>query len=145
MGLVFTVVSGLLIAVASLVDHGLRAHRLSCPMACGIFPDRGLNPCPLHWQVDSEPLNYQGRLQHFFLMAEQYSTRYITFSLSVHPLMGTLVASISWLWFFKKLFLFSIESKRKYVSFHIMWEHIARTQCVIASLVYPQIPTNGGI
>ena len=83
-----------------LLDHGLRAHRLSCPTACRIFPDQGLNPCPLHWQVDSEPLSYQRRLQLFFLMAEQYSTRYITFSLSVHPLMGTLVASISWLWFF---------------------------------------------
>ena len=22
-------------------------HRLSCPKACGIFPDQGLNPCPL--------------------------------------------------------------------------------------------------
>ena len=24
------------------------AHRLSCSEACGIFPDQGLNPCPLH-------------------------------------------------------------------------------------------------
>ena len=29
------------------------AHRLSCSAACGIFPDQGSNPCPLHWQVDS--------------------------------------------------------------------------------------------
>ena len=29
------------------------AHGLSCSMACGIFPDRGSNPCPLHWQADS--------------------------------------------------------------------------------------------
>ena len=29
------------------------AHRLSCSMACGIFPDQGSNPCPLHWQADS--------------------------------------------------------------------------------------------
>ena len=28
-------------------------HRLSCSVACGIFPDQGWNPCPLHWQVDS--------------------------------------------------------------------------------------------
>ena len=21
-------------------------------MACGIFPDQGSNPCPLHWQAD---------------------------------------------------------------------------------------------
>ena len=30
----------------------MAAHWLSCPMACGIFPDQGSNPCPLHWQVD---------------------------------------------------------------------------------------------
>ena len=29
------------------------AHGLSCPMACGIFPDQGSNLCPLHWQEDS--------------------------------------------------------------------------------------------
>ena len=29
------------------------AHGLSCPAACGIFPDQGSNLCPLHWQVDS--------------------------------------------------------------------------------------------
>lgn len=23
------------------------AHRLSCPLACGIFLEQGLNPCPL--------------------------------------------------------------------------------------------------
>ena len=26
----------------------------------GIFPDQGLNPCPLHWQMDSQPLHHQG-------------------------------------------------------------------------------------
>ena len=29
------------------------AHRLSCPEACGIFPDQGSNPGLLHWQMDS--------------------------------------------------------------------------------------------
>ena len=29
-------------------------------MACGIFPDQGSNPCPLHWQADSQPLRHQG-------------------------------------------------------------------------------------
>ena len=66
---VFLAVRGLLIAVASLAENtglsscGSRAleHRLSscgtrglsCSAACGIFPDQGSNPCPLHWQVDS--------------------------------------------------------------------------------------------
>ena len=47
---------GLLTVVASLVVE----HGLSCPEAYGIFPDQGLNPCPLHWQVDSSPLDHQG-------------------------------------------------------------------------------------
>ena len=29
------------------------AHGLSCSAACGIFPDHGSNPYPLHWQADS--------------------------------------------------------------------------------------------
>ena len=36
------------------------AHGLSCSAACGIFPDQGSNPCPLHWQADSYPLRHQG-------------------------------------------------------------------------------------
>ena len=32
------------------------AHRLSCPAACGILLNQGSNPCPLHWQWDSQPL-----------------------------------------------------------------------------------------
>ena len=36
------------------------AHGLSCSTACGIFPDQGSNPCPLHWQADSQPLHHQG-------------------------------------------------------------------------------------
>ena len=51
------------------------AHGPSCFVACGIFPDQGSNPCPLHWQADSQPLRHQGspavlflnRCQLFFL------------------------------------------------------------------------------
>ena len=52
------VVQGLLIVVASPVaERGVWSiwtsavvvHRLSFLMACGIFPDQGLNPCPLRW------------------------------------------------------------------------------------------------
>ena len=35
-------------------------HRLSCTTACGIFPDQGLNPCPLHSKMFCLPWNYQG-------------------------------------------------------------------------------------
>ena len=36
------------------------AHGPSCSTACGILPDQGLNPCPLHRQADSQPLCHQG-------------------------------------------------------------------------------------
>ena len=36
------------------------AHGPSCSAACGIFPDQGSNPCPLHRQADSQPLRHQG-------------------------------------------------------------------------------------
>ena len=65
-------VRDLLSAVASLVaEHRLKdagsvvvaprfqhtgsvvmAHRLSCSSACGVFPEQGSNPCPLHWQAE---------------------------------------------------------------------------------------------
>ena len=40
------------------------AHGPSCSAACGIFPDQGSNPCPLHWQADSQPLHPQGSPHH---------------------------------------------------------------------------------
>ena len=36
------------------------AHGPSRSAACGIFPDQGSNPCPLHLQADSQPLRHQG-------------------------------------------------------------------------------------
>ena len=36
------------------------AHGPSCSAARGNFPDQGSNPCPLHWQADSQPLRHQG-------------------------------------------------------------------------------------
>ena len=36
------------------------AHGPSCPVACAVLPDEVSNPCPLHWQVDSQPLDQQG-------------------------------------------------------------------------------------
>ena len=49
-----------------LAGSAVVAHGLSCSVACGIFPDQGSNPCPLHWQVDSQPLHHQGSPQILF-------------------------------------------------------------------------------
>ena len=42
------------------VGSAAMAHGPSRSAARGIFLDRGTNPCPLHRQVDSQPLRHQG-------------------------------------------------------------------------------------
>ena len=45
------------------------AHGPSRSTACGILPDQGSNPCPLHWQADSQPLHHQGSPSLWFWFA----------------------------------------------------------------------------
>ncbi|KAI4588492.1 hypothetical protein MJG53_002900, partial [Ovis ammon polii x Ovis aries] len=40
--------------------------KLSCPMACGIFPDQGLNLCPLHWQDIEKYAEYSAKIAFDF-------------------------------------------------------------------------------
>ena len=54
-------------------------HRLSScgawaqlPTACRIVPDQGLNPCPLHWQEDFQPLDDQESYS-VFMHAQSFS------------------------------------------------------------------------
>ena len=64
------VVCGLLIALASIAETPRLASAgsvvvacgLSCFETCRISQDQGSNPCPLHWQADSHPLDHQGSL-----------------------------------------------------------------------------------
>ena len=44
------------------------AHGPSCSVACGILPDQGSNPWPLHWQAGSQPLRHQGSPKLFFIV-----------------------------------------------------------------------------
>ena len=69
------VVHGLLTTVASLVaEHrlwGQRAsvvvmHGLSCPEACGILPNQGLNPCINRWILNHCTPDHQG--SNFFFI-----------------------------------------------------------------------------
>ena len=81
-GPLFIVVRGpFTIAVSPVAEHRLQmrstgsrcagsvivAHGPSCSAACRIFPDQGLNLCPLHWQADSQPLHHQGSPNNFSL------------------------------------------------------------------------------
>ena len=56
-------------AVPGLYSTGsmVMVHRLSCSVACGIFPDQESSPCLLHCQVDSLPLNHQRRPGSIFM------------------------------------------------------------------------------
>ena len=78
------------------------AHGPSCSVACGIFPDQGSNPCPLHWQADSQPLRHQGSpcsypfetqfsIEFVFLLLIYSSSSYI---LDTHPLSARYVVNI---------------------------------------------------
>ena len=78
-------------------------HGPSCSTACGILPDQGSNPCPLHKQADSQPLRHQGSpdclffycwVLKFFVYTFRYRsfTRYVLckcfipfYGLSFHP------------------------------------------------------------
>ena len=54
-------------AGSAIVTHGP-----SRSTVCGVFPDQGSNPCPLHWQADSQPLRHQGSpiLQFWFVFSQ---------------------------------------------------------------------------
>ena len=58
-------------------------HWPSCSAACGIFPDQGSNPCPLHWQADSQPLRHQGSPSDGFLKITSTQTFNKGFSVRV--------------------------------------------------------------
>ena len=59
------------------------AHGSRCSAACGIFPDQGSNPCPLHWQADSQPLHHQGSpTPAFYFMEYSFPSFYFQSSVS---------------------------------------------------------------
>ena len=71
----------------------VEAYGLSCPMACGIFQDQGSNPCPLHWQVDSYPLNYRESPLNISYLELKYSSS--VFCLPQGPVLRDLAECLS--------------------------------------------------
>ena len=62
---------GLLLSSCGVQAPGAWAQKLQhmvlvAPEAGGIFPDQGSNPCTLHWQVNSKPLDHRDA-QYFIL------------------------------------------------------------------------------
>ena len=74
------------------------AHGPSCSVACGILPDQGPNPCPLHWQADSQPLHHQGNPLFYFIHISLYLLivyPYLAPPHSLPPVVTTSLFSIS--------------------------------------------------
>ena len=82
----------------------IMAHGPSCSAACGILPDQGSNPCPLHWQADSQPLRHQGSPRIHFLMRHFYEQPDHLFA-SLTPKCDS--TFINLIFFFSELDLFS--------------------------------------
>ena len=58
-------------------------------LACGFFPDQGLNWCPLLWQEDSLPLSHQGSptwVSSTSIRSDQISHSVVSDSLRPHEL-----------------------------------------------------------
>ena len=68
------------------------AHGPSCPTAYGIFPDQGSNPCPLHWQADSQPLRHQGSPNYLVFLA------FFFFENIHNEMSGKIFLELKWSW-----------------------------------------------
>ena len=69
----------------------------SCPEACRILLDQRSNPCPLHWQAESQPLDYVGSSPFYSL---SFKELYIYFAFgyvgSYFPNQGSNLCSLQW-------------------------------------------------
>ena len=82
------------------------AHGPSCPVACGILPDQGSNPCSLHWQADSQPLRHQGSPAGGFLT-------------TAPPGKSSIELLTSWLLYFKTIDYICVGQFWTYILFHL--------------------------
>ena len=67
------------------LEHTLSScgARICYSAECGISPDQGLNPCPLHWQAYSYPLP-QGKSQELTLNSVLFYTFPTPFNMHTH-------------------------------------------------------------
>ena len=63
--------------------------------ACGILPDQGSNPCPPHWQADSQPLRHQGSPFSLFINTPTRRWRTEQRSWEVHITWTSLSAKVA--------------------------------------------------
>ena len=73
------------VSVVAAHELSVVAHRISCSAACGILLDQVLNPCLLHWQADSLPLNHQGSPHFTFNFKISASSHQLTLEVERDP------------------------------------------------------------
>ena len=73
--LLIAVRGSLTIAASLVAEHRLQTRRLSncgsrAQLLRGMWypPNQGSNPCPIHWQADSQPLRHQGSPYNLLLI-----------------------------------------------------------------------------
>ena len=71
------------------------AHGPSRSVARGILPDQGPNPCPPHWQADSQPLRHQGSPQSAFLIGV-FTPFTFKVILDIYELKYAILLFVSW-------------------------------------------------
>ena len=64
---------------SAVVAHRFTSCGTRCSAACRILPDQGSNPCPPHWQADSQPLHHQGNPTIWWLLINAYTQVIHTF------------------------------------------------------------------
>ena len=98
------------------------AHGHSCSAACEIFPDQGLNPCPLHWQADSQPLRHQGSPLDILLLISHITLCMISALLSILRLVLWPAYNLFLVVFLENMYILQILSV---VIFKCQFRHIA--------------------
>ena len=99
------------------------AHGPSCSAACGISPDQGSNPCPLHWQADSQPLRHQGSPVLFIFILQQ--NEFYFFDLEIWGMTLTIGIYVGPL----VMCLYFVEHRADVHEVHVSWTHMMDNIC----------------
>ena len=95
------------------------AHGPGRSAARGIFPDQGSNPCPLHWQADSQPLRHQGSPSTSFL---------------IHLCCSLLLQNVIEIW----LYLTSLNDSRLFFAFMVSFQVLEILAMLLERLSCPR-------
>ena len=65
------------------VNSVVVAHGIGCPIECGLFPEQGSNPCPLHLASGLNHWTTREVLGHRFLMLYSLIGHILSYSLGM--------------------------------------------------------------